>query len=196
METFTIGIGHRWWAQVFRRNRLVRHSDRIEVLVRGFALVLVVVAIPVAAAIGTSVHDGRTRVYAEESYSRHQVTATAVERGEVVVEYRGVSFMARATWSASGRDYTDVVNWTGLAKIGDRQAIWVNDAGAAVGPPSPPSRAVGEAVTIATLVWFGVAGVAAGVVFLVGRWLNRRRFAQWDDHIKAFRANQGRTNHQ
>jgi hypothetical protein len=103
MQTFTIGIGHRWWAQVFRRNPLVRHSDRIEALVRGFAVVVVVVAIPVALAIGTSVHDGRTRVYAEESRSRHQVTATAVERGEVVVEYRGVSFMARATWSASGR---------------------------------------------------------------------------------------------
>jgi hypothetical protein len=196
METFTIGIGHHWWAQVFRRNPLVRHSDRIEALLRGFAVVLVVVAIPVAAAIGTSVHDARTRVYAEESRSRHQVTATAVERGDVIVQHRRLSFTARAKWSASGRDHTDVVNWTGRAEVGDRQSIWVNDAGAAVNPPSPPRRAVGEAVTIATLVWFGVAVVAAGLAYLVGRWLDRWRYAQWDNHIKAFRANQGRTNHQ
>ena len=67
MQTFTIGVGHRWWTQVFRRNPLVRPSDRIEVLVLGFAVLLTVVAIPVAGAIGTFVHDARTRVYAEEA---------------------------------------------------------------------------------------------------------------------------------
>ena len=78
MQTFTIGLGHRWWTQVFRRNPLVRPSDRIEVLVLGFAVLLTVVAIPVAGAIGTFVHDARTRIYAEEALSRHEVTATAV----------------------------------------------------------------------------------------------------------------------
>jgi len=39
MQSFTIGVGHRWWTQVFRRNPLVRRSDRIEVLVLGFAVV-------------------------------------------------------------------------------------------------------------------------------------------------------------
>ena len=80
MQTFTIGLGHRWWIQVFRRNPLVRRSDRIEVLVLGFAVLLTVVAIPVAGAIGTFVHDARTRVYAEEALTRHEVTATAIER--------------------------------------------------------------------------------------------------------------------
>ena len=81
MQTFTIGVGHRWWTQVFRRNPLVRRSDRIEVLVLGFAVLLTVVAIPVAGAIGTSVHDARTRIYAEEALTRHEVIATAIEDG-------------------------------------------------------------------------------------------------------------------
>ena len=88
MQTFTIGLGHRWWTLVFGRNPLVRPSDRIEFLVLSFAVLVTVVAIPVAAAIGTSVHDARAWVYAEEALTRHQVTATATERGVIVVQPR------------------------------------------------------------------------------------------------------------
>ena len=86
MQTFTIGVGHRWWTGSFRRNPLVRGSDRIEVLVLGFAVLFIVVAIPVAGAIGTFVHDARTRVYAEEALTRHEVIATAIEDGVIVVQ--------------------------------------------------------------------------------------------------------------
>ena len=84
--------------QVFRRNPLVRRSDRIEVLVLGFAVLVTVVAIPVAGAIGTFVHDARTRVYAEEALTRHEVIATAIEDGVVVVQPPDISFTARARW--------------------------------------------------------------------------------------------------
>ena len=196
MQTFTIGLGHRWWIQIFGRNPLVRPSDRIEALVLGFAVLLTVVAIPVAGAIGTFLHDARTQLYAEEALTRHQVTATAIEPGVFVVQPTDVSFTARARWSASRRDLSGVVNWSDRAEIGDQQAIWVNDAGENVGPPSPPSRADGDAVAIAISVWFGVAGASAGLVGKVRRWLNRWRYAQWDREINASRANDGRTNHQ
>ena len=105
MQTFTIGLGHRWWTQVVRRNPLVRPSDRIEFLVLSFAVLVTVVAIPVAGAIGTSVHDARAWVYAEEALTRHQVTATATERGVIVVQPPDISFTARARWTASGREH-------------------------------------------------------------------------------------------
>jgi hypothetical protein len=197
MQTFTIGLGHRWWTQVFRRNPLVRRSDRIEALVFSFAVLFTVVAIPIAGAIGTFVHDARTRVYAEEALTRHQVTATAVEPGVIVVQPpRGVSFTARAKWSASGRDRSGVVNWSDQAEIGDQQAIWVNDAGENVGPPTPPSRADGDAVAIAISLWFGVACASAGLMYVVRRWLDRWRYAEWDREINPYRDNNDRRNHQ
>jgi hypothetical protein len=196
MQTFTIGVGHRWWTQVFRRNPLVRPSERIEVLVLGFAVLLTVVAIPVAGAIGTFVHDARTQLYAEQAHSRHEVTATAIEDGVFVVQPTDSSFTARASWTASGREHSGVVEWSGRAKIGDQQSIWVNDAGEDVGPPTPPSRADRDAVAIAISVWFGVAGASAALVGITRRWLNRWRYAQWDREINASRANNGRTNHQ
>ena len=73
MQTFTIGLGRGWWVRLLGRNPLVRTSDRIEVMVLGLAVLLTVVAVPIAGAIGTSVYDAHTRVYAEEAQTRHQV---------------------------------------------------------------------------------------------------------------------------
>jgi hypothetical protein len=196
MQTFTIGLGHRLWTQVFTCNPLVRGSDRFEVLVRGLAVLLAVVSIPVAGAIGTSVHDARTRVYAEETLTRHEVVATAVADSVMVAQPRDALSTARAKWSVSGREHTGVVAWSGRAQIGDQQAIWVNDTGANVGPPSGLGRADGDAIAIAILVWFGVANACAALVYGVTCWLNRWRLAQWDRQIDDFRANDGRTNHQ
>ena len=81
MQTFTIGLGRHWWVRLLGRNPLVRSSDRIEVMVLSLAVLLTVVAVPIAGAIGTFVYDAHTRVYAEEAQTRHQVTATAIEDG-------------------------------------------------------------------------------------------------------------------
>ena len=62
MQTFTIGLGRGWWVRLLGRNPLVRSSDRIEVMVLSLAVLLTVVAVPVAGAIGTSVYDARTRI--------------------------------------------------------------------------------------------------------------------------------------
>ena len=196
METFTFGLGNRWWVRALGRNPLVRRSDRIEALVLCLAAVIAVVSIPIAGAIGTFVHEDRTRLYAEEAQSRHQVTATAVEDGTVVTQQRSVSFTAPAAWSVAARDHTEIVTWSGPAKVGDQQTIWVNADGAKVEPPSPSSRAAVDAVAIAISVWLGVAAALAGLVYLVRCGLDYRRHAQWDWELNASRQNDGRTNHQ
>lgn len=159
-------------------------------------LLFTVVAIPVAGAIGTFVYDARTRIYAEEALTRHEVIAAAFEDGVIVVQPPDISFTARARWSASGREDSGVVEWLGQAKIGDQQAIWVNDAGENVGSPTPPSRADRDAVVIAFAVWVGVACALGGLVYVVRRWLDRWRYAQWDRAINGSRDNNGRRNHQ
>lgn len=196
MQTFTIGLGRGWWVRLLGRNPLVRSSDRIEVMVLSLAVLLTVVAVPVAGAIGTFVYDAHARVYAEEAQIRHQVTATAIEDGTVVMQPKSLSFTARATWSAAGRDHSDIVTWQDQAKAGDQQSIWVNADGAKVGPPSSSSDAAADAVAIAINVWLGVAAASAGLVYVVRRGLDHRRYAQWDRELNASRENDGRTNHQ
>ena len=123
MQTFTIGLGRGWWVRLLGRNPLVRSSDRIEVMVLSLAVLLTVVAVPVAGAIGTFVYDAHARVYAEEAQIRHQVTATAIEDGTVVIQPKSLSFTARATWSATRRDHTEIIMWSDQMKAGDQQSI-------------------------------------------------------------------------
>ena len=196
MQTFTIGLGRYWWMRALGRNPLVRRSDRVEALAVALAIVIAVVATPIAGAIGTSVHDARTLFYAEEAENRHQVTATAIENGSVVVPRDSVSFSGRAKWSIAGSEHIGAIEWPDQAKVGEQQDIWVDSQGEPVGPPPPPSRADTDAVAIALTVWFGVAAAAAGFVYVLRRQLDRRRYADWDREIDASADDGGRTDKQ
>ncbi|OBF29565.1 hypothetical protein A5724_25015 [Mycobacterium sp. ACS1612] len=196
MDTFTIGTLSPWWLRALvRSNPLVRRSDRIEALVLVLAVLLAVVAIPVAGAVGTSIHEERSRLYAEQAQTRHQVIAKAVGEGQVVPNHRSVAFAAEGTWTWAGIAHQGVVPWSDKAKIGDRQSIWIDDHGDYVGPPTSPSRATGEAVAVAFLILLGVAEFAAASVHLIRRRLDDRRSAQWDRDIRAFQDNDGPRRH-
>ena len=196
MQTFTIGFGRSWWIRISGQNPLVRRGDRIEAWVVALMVMVVVLATPFAGAIGTSVHDSRTRLYAEEAQHRHRVTATSIEDGVAEVDVDGVSFTVRARWSAAGREHVEVINWPVQAKIGEQHDIWVNDQGEHSRPPTLPSHAANDALGIALFFCFGVLATAAGVVYAV-RWrLNRHRYAEWDRVIAPSTDDGGRKNHQ
>lgn len=196
METFTIGLGNRWWVRAWGSNPLARRSDRIEVVVLCLAALLTVVAMPIAGAIGTVVHEERTQHFVEEAATRHQVIATAVEDGTVVTQAKGIAFTAEATWSDDGTLHRGIVTWPERLKVGDQQSIWVNQVGDYVEPPSPPSRADSEAIGAGLVVWLSAAGASAALVYLVRCRLDRWRYAQWDREISAAYDNNGRRNHQ
>ena len=185
METFTIGLGNRWWFRAFSRNPLVRRSDRIESLVYVFAVLLAVVALPIAGTIGTVVHEQRTHLSVEEAQTKHQVVAVATDEGQVVVQEKGIAFNAEATWDDAGEIHRGIVAWPDRAKVGDRQNIWANAQGEEVGPPYSASQAASEAISIALAVWIGVAGALAAVAYLFRRRLDHWRYAQWEREINA-----------
>ncbi|WP_101949607.1 hypothetical protein [Mycobacterium sp. 3519A] len=196
MDTFTIGSLSPWWLRALvRGNPLLRRSDRIEAFVLVLAVLLAIVAIPVAAAVGTSVHEERLRLYAEQAQTRHQVMANAVGEGQVVPNHRSVAFVAEATWTDAGIPHQGVVPWSGKAEIGDKQRIWVDDHGDYVGPPSSPGRATAEAVAVSFLILLGVVELAAASVHLIRRRLDDRRFALWEREINEFQDNDGPRRH-
>jgi len=196
VQTFTIRLRCPWWVHALGRNPLVRRSDRVEAIAFVIAVIVAVVAIPVAGAIGTSVHDAHSRTHAEQMHMRHQVVATAVASGHLVTRVQDLTFTAEAAWADSGRVHRGVIPWSDWANVGDQQSIWVNDRGENVGPPSSPSRANGEAIGVALSVWVGLTEAAAAFVYLVRRWLNHARFAQWDRELDASHKNDNRRNHQ
>jgi hypothetical protein len=172
---------HGWWVlRACGRNPLVRGIDRLELLIIALGILVVVVAAALAGALGTAVHDARSRVYIEQAQARHAVTARAMEDS---------TFMLRVA------EHTSVLNWDHVVKSGDPLTIWVDRDGRHVDAPAPTSRAAADAVGIAYAAWQTVALAVAGLVCWGRRRLDRRRDSAWERDIRCLIDDDGgRTN--
>src|SRR4026209_844330 len=116
LETFTVRLPRWSIFGLFRRNPLLRASDRIEALVMALAVMVSLLAVPVAAAVGTAVHDSRRHVYAQPHHTRHLVTATITDDTDAPDISRTNTATMAARWSAAGAEHTGPVT----AQIGDQ----------------------------------------------------------------------------
>ena len=102
MQAFTLGP-RRWrTVRAFGVNPLVRISDRIEAIVVVSAVATSLLAAPVAGAIGTAVHDARSRVYAEEAHTRQPISAIVTTNGHSAAIARPypTTAVVQARWRA------------------------------------------------------------------------------------------------
>jgi hypothetical protein len=196
MDVITLVPPRCWLARLSGRNGLVRRSDRVQALVAVTAIVVVMLAAPVAAATGTAVHDVRADVYAEQAQHRHSVLVTAVEPSTTTATPNSVKFDVTARWNASGSYHVERVESPRFVKAGERFPIWVDDSGNRAAPPRSPSQAGPDAVGAAVLLWISVALVAAGTYGAIRLRLNRARQAQWDREFAALTDGGGRRNRQ
>lgn len=176
----TFGVYRSWVVRLIGRHPLVRRSDRAEARSVLLAVVLALLAIPVAAAVGTSVHDARAKFYAEQAASRHTVTATAMEDTTTVVRPDAVSFDVRARWNAAGANHIDTISWPKRAKAGDQEAIWVDAHGRQADDPAAPGRAGLDAIGAAVSLWLVVVAALVTFTYALRSRLDRARFAAWD----------------
>lgn len=184
METFRIDLGRSWFVRLLGRHPLVRTSDRIEALVFAVAAVAVVLAVPIVAAMGTALHDSRSRMYTEQEQHAHSAVATALADSETTVYANAVDFSVQVRWKTFGSNHVGVTRVTDWVHAGDHVDIWVDERGDQVAAPTPPSRAGQEALGAAVLMWTVVASVAATFVVLSRRRLNRVRYDEWDRELR------------
>lgn len=136
------------------------------------AIVLALLAIPIAATVGMAVHDSRSSLYAEQAQTRRTVTATVIDDG-AALNPPTKTMTVRARWFAAGAEHTGTVKTRQTVNPGDSIDIWVDQDGSHVGPPI--RSAVDEAAAAALLTWFG-ATIAAGALLAGARAaLNRLR---------------------
>jgi hypothetical protein len=171
--------------RAFGANPLVRISDRVEAIVMLSAVAFSLLAAPVAGAIGTTVHDAHSRVYAEEAHTRKPITAnvtTTRHNVEVSRPYANTTIV-EARWHAEGIEHVDTFGSTHPVTVGDQIDIWVNDSGERVARPASASQAVVDAVLVGVLLWLVAVGAAAALVAVV-RWrLDRHHQADWEREI-------------
>ena len=189
MQTFVIGLGRWWLVRAVGRNPLVRGSDRLEVLTVVLAILAVTMATPIAGAIGTAVHESRSRIYVEQAKTRHPVTATAIHDSAAPVGPHTAPVQAR--WRVAGVEHTATVRAQRAARAGQQFTIWVDSAGDYTSAPASASQATADAIGVALLFWLQVAAIAGTATVLLRRWLDRIRFVQWDNQLRELVGNGG-----
>jgi hypothetical protein len=183
MDTFTLRLPR--WPVLLRlrgRDPLVRTIDRIEALTLVLAVVVALLAIPIAAAVGTAVNDSRRHVYAEQASTRHTVTATVNDVSVPEVLRTGATTV-KARWTANGEEHTGAVGAQSTTEIGDPIQIWVDNDGAQTHAPTPTSRAAVEAVTGALAIWICVAAAAATLFAVTRSVCDRIRSTGWQHDL-------------
>ena len=177
METFTLPLPRTLFTRLFGRNPLIRATDRVEALIVVFAVAISLVAVPIAATVGTAVHEDRSRVYAEQAQTRHTVTATAIGDKHPRRDLDKPTVTVPARWFAGGAEHTGDVVAPLNVKIGDEVEIWVDDKGSAVGPPERTAQ--DQAVALAMATWWAMS-LSAVAMFAGARIaLDRVRYARW-----------------
>ncbi|MFF4957135.1 Rv1733c family protein [Streptomyces sp. NPDC001222] len=175
----------------WRRNPLRRTTDLVEAWLALAAMVLVLVAAPVAGAvIGAVAQNSLQRAVRDQQRTHHQVAATVVRRlRHAPVEPDPESPASRqrqsqvlADWAAPDGTARHGTVLTALDSPhrGDQFVVWTDDHGRIVARPLDGETATTHAV----LAGIGAAVMAGGLIeagrrMIVWRML-QRRYARWD----------------
>lgn len=182
MDTFTLRLPR--CLRVLGRNPLVRASDRVQAAMLVLAVMVSILAAPVAAAIGTNVHESMSQRYTEQAQTRHTVTATVVnDRVADQQESPRKMITVDARWVVGRREYTGQVEAQPTVNTGDRIDLWVDNDGHQVGRPPPVSNAAKDAVLSAVAIWSSVAAGATTLFAVTRVILDRFRATAWQHEI-------------
>jgi hypothetical protein len=86
------------------------------------AVAISLLAAPVAGAIGTAVHDARSRVYGEEAHTRQPISAIVTTTGHSAAVARPYmdTTIVQARWLAEGIEHTETFGSKRAVTAGDQ----------------------------------------------------------------------------
>ncbi|HEX6343270.1 hypothetical protein [Umezawaea sp.] len=170
-----------------RRNPLARRGDRFEGVVLVFAVAVSLLGVPVAATVGSELHESRSIDSRHQLSTRHQALAVLLVDAppftRTVDQAGGVRVSdVPASWELpDGSTRTGEVAANDGAKAGASVRIWVDDEGAVTKPPMTSVGAGLGAVVVALVSWTALVGALAALYSLVC-WANRRAsLRRWAD---------------
>ena len=175
----------------FDSNPLRRRTDRIEAAIRLAAVILLLVAVPIATiAVGRQVDHLALRQAHAQQAADHQVTAVLLQQAQatgVPDPYTSIQLTyVLARWQPpSQAPRSGQVLAAAGARAGSTVKVWVDASGAVTSPP-PDHRMIAGDVCIASIVACLVACLLVlGSNALARCALDRRRMRAWDSEWRA-----------
>lgn len=161
MQTFTFNLGA-WSRRLVGRNPLVRGTDRVEAAATLLIALLALLAVPIAAAAGTSIHETLSAEFAQERLSRTQIEATVSADSREVRQMYTKPYLTEIRWEVAGLAHAEALR-TDRLRAGERVTLWVDKAGTRTIAPPSDADAVVQAAGAACGLWG--AALAPAVAF-------------------------------
>ncbi|MEV6139059.1 hypothetical protein AB0L63_23940 [Nocardia sp. NPDC051990] len=153
-----------WRRRPWRTSSLMRVSDRVEVLVWLFAIIVMLVAVPVAGAAGTAGYTAAASRIRVENAAKVAVPATITTKPEpiVTVDAYGTTterFDATVRWDQNGRTGTTTTEVPDKSTPGDLVRVWLDGSGKVTTPPvrtiNAADSGIGIGMTVLGAIWSG-----------------------------------------
>ncbi|MGW4593266.1 Rv1733c family protein [Amycolatopsis thermoflava] len=179
-----------WFARTSRllrpgRNPLARGCDRIEAILVRFAILVCVVAIPVAASIGSEVYANGRATAAVQAAERHPATATTLAEAPAApvadgaVAQSGYADVPVQWWWPDNTERTASLPVASETPAGATVPVWLDEDGNLTTAPMTTADIAGTAATAAFAFWLGCLVVSLCLVQAVRLLLARRRSVWW-----------------
>ncbi|WP_157110701.1 Rv1733c family protein [Nocardia anaemiae] len=182
-----------WRMQPWNPSPLMRVSDRVEGLVRIMAVLVLLIAVPTAAAAGTAAYSSASERIRTENATKVVVTGTIIgnpARVTAPISDRNATvrdhFEAQVSWTHDGKSGTATVGVPDAAERGQPAPVWLGPDGRPTTPPEQSSAAavhgIGVGIAVLLEIWCG----AVAVVWATSWVLNRRRHIRLDREWRQF----------
>lgn len=176
-----------WRLRPWNSNPLMRASDRWEALLRLLAVALMLLAVPVAAAVGTATYTSSGERISAENAAKTEVLATVLTEPKQTVAAgpaQAAHFEAQIQWKRDGDVGKGTIEVRRDTKVGSTVQTWLGPDGLPGNPPQAPGSAVinGIGTGIALLVGVGFALLA--LLWCVARLLERLHSVRWETELR------------
>ncbi|MEU3274952.1 hypothetical protein ABZ639_29245 [Saccharomonospora sp. NPDC006951] len=176
------GRATRLWRRLYPgRNPLARGSDRLEGRLLVVFLLLSLIALPIAATVGSNTYAARLTDVEREAGLKHRATAELLADAPVTApagDVETVKVQARWRLPDGTERVGTLATYRGSVK-GTKIPVWLDNAGNLTSPPATKVAAATDGVSVGVSLWFGVVMLFCLVFFTFRAVVARMRAAQW-----------------
>ncbi|WP_433567717.1 Rv1733c family protein [Nocardia sp. CA-151230] len=165
------------------RNPLMRGSDRCESVLRAALVVLVVLMLPVAGAIGTVTYTHSAAVIEADNAAMTQVPATVTGKASLasaVTPYRQDHYETPVQWTRDDTGVTGTATLDAPTPVGSVVTVWLGRDGKPGDGPVNPESAAFEGIGTGLTVWLLTCVIGIGLLCCVDLVLTVVRNLGWE----------------